>query len=78
MAVPQRKVTHSRKAKRGSHLSLSVPTLVACKRCGKKIMPHRVCNSCGYYKGKKVLQIEAQLTNKGCEQFHNLYSSFIL
>ena len=59
MAVPQRKVTHSRKAKRGSHLSLSVPTLVACKRCGKKIMPHRVCNSCGYYKGKKILQIEA-------------------
>ncbi|RXY97124.1 50S ribosomal protein L32 [Malacoplasma penetrans] len=59
MAVPQRKVTHSRKAKRGSHLHLSIPTLVACKRCGKKITPHRVCNSCGYYKNKKVLQIEA-------------------
>ena len=59
MAVPQRKVTHSRKAKRGSHLHLSVPNLITCKRCSKKIIPHRVCNSCGYYKGKKVLNIEA-------------------
>ena len=59
MAVPQRKVTRSRKAKRNSHAHLIAPTLVSGKRCGKQIMPHRVCNSCGYYKGKKILQIEA-------------------
>lgn len=58
MAVQQRKVTHSRKAMRGSHLHLTSPTLTACKRCGKQILPHRVCKSCGYYKNRKVVNVE--------------------
>ncbi|MBD5445918.1 MAG: 50S ribosomal protein L32 [Mycoplasma sp.] len=58
MAVQQRRVTHSRKGMRRSHHHLEEPTLTSCKKCGKKILPHRVCGSCGYYKNKKVLVLE--------------------
>lgn len=58
MAVQQRRVTHSRKGMRRSHHHLEEPTLTSCKKCGKKILPHRVCGSCGYYKNKKILVLE--------------------
>lgn len=58
MAVQQRKVTSSRKAMRNSHSHLDVKLLVSCKKCTKKIMPHRVCNNCGYYKNKRIINVE--------------------
>lgn len=58
MAVQQRRVTHSRKSMRRSHHALEAQTTVVCKKCGKSILPHRVCQSCGFYKNKKVLDVE--------------------
>ncbi len=58
MAVQQRKVTRSRKNMRRSHHALDTPNLTSCNKCGQKIMPHRVCGNCGYYKNRKVLDIE--------------------
>lgn len=59
MAVQQRRVTHSRKRMRRSHHHLEEATLTSCKKCGKKIIPHRVCKSCGNYNNRKVLDIES-------------------
>ena len=58
MAVQQRKVTRSRKNMRRSHHALEAPNLTSCNKCGQKIMPHRVCGNCGYYKNRKVLDTE--------------------
>lgn len=55
MAVQQRRVSKSRKGMRRSHDHLEVTTTVVCKNCGVQTQPHRVCHSCGTYKGKKVL-----------------------
>jgi large subunit ribosomal protein L32 len=30
----------------------------ACPRCSAPRLSHRVCKSCGYYGGKKVLEVE--------------------
>jgi len=30
----------------------------ACPRCGSPKLPHRVCDSCGYYRGKKQVEVE--------------------
>lgn len=57
MAVQQRRVSKSRKGMRRSHHALEVQTTVICKNCGSSVQPHRVCNECGYYKGKSVLKI---------------------
>ncbi|ADN69211.1 50S ribosomal protein L32 [Mycoplasmopsis fermentans] len=52
--VPKRKTSKQRKHKRRTHDALPVQNLVACKNCSQLIQQHRVCESCGFYKGKKV------------------------
>jgi large subunit ribosomal protein L32 len=60
MAVPKRKVSRARRDKRRSSVwKLDMPGLVKCPQCGELILPHRVCGSCGYYKGKEVVKKEA-------------------
>ena len=58
MAVQQRRVSKSRKGMRKSHLALPKPTVTTCKKCGKPIKPHHVCKSCGYYNGKKIINVK--------------------
>ena len=55
MAVPQRRISKTRKRMRRTHFKLSVEGLVTCPNCGEMIKPHRVCPKCGYYKGKNVV-----------------------
>jgi large subunit ribosomal protein L32 len=31
------------------------PGLSSCAQCGAKVTSHRVCPSCGYYKGRQVV-----------------------
>lgn len=59
MAVPKRKTSTTRKAKRRTHLKLDVPNMSACPNCGEMKRNHRVCPSCGHYAGKDVINKEA-------------------
>jgi len=60
MAVPKRKHSQARKNKRRSNVwKLSAPALSNCTQCGELKVPHRVCSSCGYYKGRQVVNVEA-------------------
>ena len=58
MAVPQRRISKTRKRLRRSHFKPEVTGLVACPHCGAMIRSHRVCPKCGYYGGKEVLHVE--------------------
>ncbi len=59
MAVPKKKTSHARKNSRRSSVSkLTAPTLTTCAKCGEKILPHRVCDNCGSYDGKVVIEKE--------------------
>ena len=31
---------------------------VTCPKCGELVLNHRVCKSCGYYKGQEVVKVE--------------------
>ena len=56
MAVPKRKLSKSRKRlRRGHHTAKGIPTQ-ACPKCGAPRLSHRVCPTCGYYRGKKVMK----------------------
>ena len=60
MAVPKRKVSKARRDKRRSAVwKLNAPALSRCTNCGELIAPHKVCPSCGYYKGVQVIKKEA-------------------
>ena len=55
MAVPQRRISKTRKRLRRTHFKLNVTGLVTCPQCGAMIKAHHVCPKCGYYAGKAVL-----------------------
>ena len=54
MAVPQRRISKTRKRLRRTHFKLSVSGFVTCPQCGAMIKAHHVCPKCGYYAGKPV------------------------
>ena len=55
MAVPQRRISKTRKRLRRTHFKLNVTGLVTCPHCGAMIKAHHVCLKCGYYAGKAVI-----------------------
>ncbi len=58
MAVPKRKTSHSRKGMRRSHHHLQAPMLVECSHCHQMKPSHTVCPNCGYYRGRKVIEVK--------------------
>lgn len=63
MAVPKRKVSKARRDKRRSNNTrVAAPALVKCSNpdCNEMLIAHRVCKVCGFYDGKKVLNIKAK------------------
>lgn len=60
MAVPKRKHSQARKNKRRSNVwKLDTPAFSTCTHCGELKIPHRVCPTCGYYKDKEVIPMQA-------------------
>lgn len=57
MAVPKRKKSRSKRDSRRATHKLSAPVYNSCERCGEPKRPHRVCNSCGWYKDRYVLEV---------------------
>lgn len=58
MANPKRRHSKSRRDKRRAHHALSKPATAACDNCGEPKLPHRVCPSCGTYRGRDVIEVE--------------------
>ncbi len=58
MAVPKRRTSKmKRNQRRAQHDKVDAPTIVPCPACGEPMVPHRVCPSCGVYKGRQVLDV---------------------
>ena len=60
MPIPFRRTSKTRKAKRRTHQKAENPTVTICENCGSPIKPHSVCKNCGYYKGKKVIDVKEE------------------
>jgi large subunit ribosomal protein L32 len=56
MALPKRRHSHQRTAKRRTHDSLKVEGLSECPNCKEPKLPHRACKLCGYYDGRQVIK----------------------
>ena len=55
MALPKGKISKARKHSRQANWKLTLPAIVTCPQCHKKMLAHRVCKNCGYYKGVEVI-----------------------
>jgi len=58
MAVPKKRTSKQRKRKRRTHYKAGSVTTYTCPKCGDPKEPHRVCPSCGHYRGKPVIEVE--------------------
>ena len=59
MAVPKRKISKTRSRKRKAQtMRLNVPMMIECSNCGNRMLLHRVCPKCGFYRGKQILEPE--------------------
>ncbi|MDQ3857023.1 MAG: 50S ribosomal protein L32 [Actinomycetota bacterium] len=54
MAVPKRKTSKARRDKRRATHKLAAPVVVECPQCHQPKRPHRVCPTCGTYRGREV------------------------
>lgn len=59
MAVPKRKPSKSRTNKRRANFKLDAPAVSICS-CGARKQPHRVCPVCGSYRGKQIIEMDAE------------------
>ncbi len=59
MAHPKRRQSKTRTRKRRTHDGATMPTLAVCPNCGDFHIYHTVCPSCGYYRGKVAIEMEA-------------------
>ncbi|HNX69401.1 MAG TPA: 50S ribosomal protein L32 [Candidatus Omnitrophota bacterium] len=60
MANPKRRHSNTRTQLRRAHDHLTPRSMSQCPKCGTFILPHRVCTSCGFYKGKQVITIKVK------------------
>ena len=57
MAVPKKRTSKSRRGMRRAHDSIAFNADVeVCENCGALKLRHRVCEECGYYKGKQITE----------------------
>lgn len=60
MAVPKQRTSKTRRNKRRAHDALKPVQVVNCPQCNEPMAPHRVCPSCGMYKGRQVIKVEEE------------------
>lgn len=42
---------------RRAHDALRAPAYAECPNCGELKRPHHVCNACGYYRDREVVEV---------------------
>jgi large subunit ribosomal protein L32 len=60
MPNPKRRHSKTRGRKRRTHDALQQVASGVCPQCHEAKPPHRVCPSCGYYKGRQVRAVDEQ------------------
>ena len=59
MAVPKRRTSSSKSKMRRGANRWRAPQLKTCPECGSAVRSHTACPSCGYYKDRQVLSVDA-------------------
>ena len=50
------------------HLHLKKPNIVACKKCGTEVLAHTLCENCGTYRNREMIDVLAKLSKKERKQ----------
>lgn len=61
---PKKRHSRARQGKRRASISLTVTKTVVCPNCGAPQISHRVCETCGFYKGQQIIKVKQASTNQ--------------
>lgn len=64
MPHPKKRKTKSGTRQRRSHHALKRINLTNCKKCGKPVKSHFACSGCGYYNGRKAVDVLKRLPKR--------------
>lgn len=60
MAVPKKRTSKRRRDMRRAHDGIKFTAAVEiCDNCGELKLRHRLCEACGVYRGRQVVQVAA-------------------
>ena len=45
-------------------MALTKTFLAICPKCNKEVLPHHICEYCGFYDNREVIDVMAKLTKK--------------
>lgn len=68
MAVPKQRKTKSKRNSRRAHHFLSERILGKCPKCAQAVLPHTMCENCGTYKGREVVDVLRKLEKRERKQ----------
>ena len=68
MSVPKQRHTKTRRDRKRKRFELKPVGTQVCPKCGKPMLPHRACGSCGYYKGKEVVNTLKKTAKKAAKK----------
>ncbi len=58
MGVPKRRTSKMKlRQRKAANSRCKNVEFILCKECGASVLSHRVCTSCGKYKGKQIIHI---------------------
>ena len=60
MPNPKRRHSAARTGKRRAHDSLKKVGVSECPNCHTQKLPHRVCPTCGQYKGREIIEVAGE------------------
>lgn len=61
---PKKRHSRARQGKRRASISMTVTKSIACPNCDAPQISHRVCSTCGFYKGKQILNVKQANTSQ--------------
>ncbi len=64
MAVPKKRTTKSRRNNRRMHIYLKTPALTDCPNCKEKMRRHHLCQNCGHYNGRQIVDVMEEISKK--------------
>lgn len=66
--------TRAHTANRRSHHALKGPRLSTCGKCGAQHLRHRMCQNCGTYRGKEVVDVLSKIEKRAEKRKQKLKS----
>lgn len=64
MGLPSKKRTRRSKRERAAHFALKTTGFAKCPECGKPVLPHTACKTCGKYRGRVAVNTKKRLERK--------------